>query len=174
MVCRSAIPLTGIADACHEPTMRTPATAIPAPTATESLLVIVFSQRFLAARRFSIGLTERQVPLAAISGPSAGVVAEGFRIAYVAAQRFDRLVCRLTSIILNSNAPRALIKARTGEGRERAKGRGVRFGRPLKLSPHQRREAIERLDAGDTVVDVARTFGVDRATLYRMRAEVSG
>jgi DNA invertase Pin-like site-specific DNA recombinase len=65
---------------------------------------------------------------------------------------------------------RTLIKARTGEGRERAKGRGVRFGRPLKLSPHQRREAIERLDAGDAVVDVARTFGVDRATLYRLRA----
>jgi DNA invertase Pin-like site-specific DNA recombinase len=65
---------------------------------------------------------------------------------------------------------RTLIKARTGEGRERAKVRGVRFGRPLKLSPHQRREAIERLDAGDAVVDVARTFGVDRATLYRLRA----
>jgi DNA invertase Pin-like site-specific DNA recombinase len=39
--------------------------------------------------------------------------------------------------------------------------------------PHQRREAIERLDAGDAVVDVARTFGVDRATLYRLRAEAS-
>src|SRR6266436_5023096 len=64
---------------------------------------------------------------------------------------------------------RTLIKARTGEGRERAQARGVRFGRPLKLSPHQRREAIERLDAGDAVVDVARTFGVDRATLYRLR-----
>ena len=51
--------------------------------------------------------------------------------------------------------------------------RRVRFGRPLKLSPHQRREAIERLDAGDAVVDVARTFGVDRATLYRLRAEAS-
>jgi hypothetical protein len=51
---------------------------------------------------------------------------------------------------------RTLIKARIGEGRERPKGRGVRFGRPLKLSAHQRREAIERLDAGDAVVDVAR------------------
>jgi DNA invertase Pin-like site-specific DNA recombinase len=66
---------------------------------------------------------------------------------------------------------RTLIRARTGEGRERAKGRGVRFGRPFKLSLHQRREAIERLDAGETIVDVARTFGVDRATLYRLRAE---
>ena len=47
---------------------------------------------------------------------------------------------------------RTLIKARTGEGRERAQARGVRFGRPLKLSPRQRREAIKRLDAGDAVV----------------------
>jgi DNA invertase Pin-like site-specific DNA recombinase len=65
---------------------------------------------------------------------------------------------------------RELIKARTGEGRERAKAKGVRFGRPLKLSPHQRREALERLNAGDSVVDVANTYGVDRATLYRLQA----
>jgi DNA invertase Pin-like site-specific DNA recombinase len=65
---------------------------------------------------------------------------------------------------------RELIKARTGEGRERAKAKGVRFGRPLKLSPHQRREALDRLNAGDTVVDVATTSGVDRATLYRLQA----
>jgi len=35
------------------------------------------------------------------------------------------------------------------------------------------REAIERLDAGAAVVDVARTFGVDRAPLYRIRAEAA-
>jgi Resolvase, N terminal domain len=33
---------------------------------------------------------------------------------------------------------RELIRARTGEGRKRAKERGVRFGRPRKLTPHQR------------------------------------
>jgi Resolvase, N terminal domain len=38
---------------------------------------------------------------------------------------------------------RALIRARTGEGRERAKARGVRFGRPKKFTPHQRREAMD-------------------------------
>jgi DNA invertase Pin-like site-specific DNA recombinase len=82
-------------------------------------------------------------------------------------------VLMLTILAGLAEFERTLIKARTGEGRERAKGRGVRFGRPLKLSAHQRREAIERLDAGDAVVDVARTFGVDRATLYRMRAEAT-
>src|SRR4249919_2660605 len=35
---------------------------------------------------------------------------------------------------------RTLIAVRTGEGRKRAKDRGVRFGRPSKLTPHQRQE----------------------------------
>jgi DNA invertase Pin-like site-specific DNA recombinase len=68
---------------------------------------------------------------------------------------------------------RELIRARTGEGRERAKAEGVRFGRSLKLSAHQQREALQRMDAGESVVDLARTFGVDRATLYRMQALAS-
>jgi DNA invertase Pin-like site-specific DNA recombinase len=68
---------------------------------------------------------------------------------------------------------RELIRARTGEGRERAKAAGVRFGRPTKLSAHQRREALQRMETGESVVDLARTFGVDRATLYRMQAIAS-
>jgi DNA invertase Pin-like site-specific DNA recombinase len=63
---------------------------------------------------------------------------------------------------------RTLIRARSGEGREGAKARGVRFGRPKKLSVHQRREAIERIAAGEAVAELARTFGVDRATVYRL------
>src|ERR1700720_4293919 len=35
---------------------------------------------------------------------------------------------------------RELIKARTGEGRERAKARGVKLGRKPKLTEHQKRE----------------------------------
>jgi DNA invertase Pin-like site-specific DNA recombinase len=61
---------------------------------------------------------------------------------------------------------RELIRTRTGEGRERAKSRGVRCGRQQKLSPHQRREAIARLKAGEAVMEIARTFGIDRATVY--------
>src|SRR3954447_6717095 len=38
---------------------------------------------------------------------------------------------------------RDLIRTRTGEGRARAKARGVQLGRPPKLTPHQKREAIE-------------------------------
>ena len=43
---------------------------------------------------------------------------------------------------------RELIRARTGEGRERAKAQGVKMGRKPKLTPHQMREAIKRRDQG--------------------------
>jgi len=63
---------------------------------------------------------------------------------------------------------RELIRSRTGEGRKRAMDRGVRFGRPRKLSDHQRQEAIARLNAGETQADVARTYGVDATTIGRL------
>lgn len=66
---------------------------------------------------------------------------------------------------------RELIRARTGEGRERAKARGVRMGRPPKLTPHQRREAIRRRDRGnETLADIARTYNVSPATISRLPA----
>src|SRR5215468_198919 len=52
---------------------------------------------------------------------------------------------------------RELIRARTSDGRKRAKERGVHMGRPPKLTPHQRREALARRDAGETLVDIARS-----------------
>jgi DNA invertase Pin-like site-specific DNA recombinase len=39
---------------------------------------------------------------------------------------------------------RHLILARTSEGRQRAQARGVRFGRKLKLTAHQQKEALAR------------------------------
>ena len=69
---------------------------------------------------------------------------------------------------------RHLIKARTDDGRKRAKARGVRFGRPAKLSQHQRAEALERLAKGETLVDVARTYGVDPTTIGRLKSPFDG
>jgi DNA invertase Pin-like site-specific DNA recombinase len=63
---------------------------------------------------------------------------------------------------------RELIRARMGEGRKRAKARGVRFGRPRKMTPHQRQEAMQRLAAGETQADVARTYNVDATTIGRL------
>ena len=62
---------------------------------------------------------------------------------------------------------RELIRARTGEGRERAKARGVHMGRPFKLTLHQRREAKVRHDAGETLVDIARSMNVAHTTIAR-------
>jgi len=63
---------------------------------------------------------------------------------------------------------RSLIIARTGEGRKRAQARGVKFGRPRKLTAHQRQEAIQRLAGGETQADVARTYNVDPTTIGRL------
>jgi DNA invertase Pin-like site-specific DNA recombinase len=63
---------------------------------------------------------------------------------------------------------RELIRARTGEGRARAKARGAKFGRPPKLTPHQRQEALQRLAAGETQADIARTYNVDATTIGRL------
>src|SRR5262245_16475828 len=77
---------------------------------------------------------------------------------------------RLLTVLLGGIAEfeRELIRARTGEGRKRAKARGVRFGRPPKLTPHQRQEAMQRLSAGETQADVARTYAVDASTISRL------
>jgi DNA invertase Pin-like site-specific DNA recombinase len=65
---------------------------------------------------------------------------------------------------------RELIRARTGDGRARAKARGIKFGRPAALTPHQRQEAIQRLASGEVQADLARTYGVSQATISRLAA----
>jgi DNA invertase Pin-like site-specific DNA recombinase len=63
---------------------------------------------------------------------------------------------------------RELIRTRTGEGRERAKARGVVLGRKPKLSPHQRREALARREAGEVLTDIARTYNVSHSMISRL------
>lgn len=59
---------------------------------------------------------------------------------------------------------------RSGEGRERAKVRGVRLGRKPKLTPHQCREALARREAGEVLTEIARTFDVSHSTISRLRS----
>jgi DNA invertase Pin-like site-specific DNA recombinase len=68
---------------------------------------------------------------------------------------------------------RHLILARTDEGRKRAQARGVRFGRKLKLTAHQRQEAIARREAGEALVEIARSYNVSHSTISRLPAQVS-
>ena len=65
---------------------------------------------------------------------------------------------------------RDLIRERTSAGREAAKQRGVRFGRPRKLNADQVEVASRLLAEGKAVRDIARTFGVHEATVYRLAA----
>jgi DNA invertase Pin-like site-specific DNA recombinase len=65
---------------------------------------------------------------------------------------------------------RELIRARTGEGRERAKARGVHMGRPPKLTKHQKKEALKRRDAGEPTREIARMFNVSHSTISRLNA----
>ena len=63
---------------------------------------------------------------------------------------------------------RELIRVRTGEGRVRAKARGVRFGRKPKLSAFQVSEALARREAGEALADIGRSYGVSHSTISRL------
>jgi hypothetical protein len=55
------------------------------------------------------------------------------------------------------------VKAASARGRK-----AVLFGRPSKLTPHQRREAIARCNAGETLMDIARSYNVSHSTISRL------
>ena len=63
---------------------------------------------------------------------------------------------------------RELIMARTEEGRKRTQARGVRFGRKLKLTPHQQKEALARREAGETLAEIGRSYNVSHSTISRL------
>jgi len=65
---------------------------------------------------------------------------------------------------------RELIRARTGEGRARAKANGQSLGRRPKLTPHQRSEAIKRRDRGEVLGSIARSYNVHPSTISRLAA----
>ena len=64
---------------------------------------------------------------------------------------------------------REMIRARTGEGRQRAKDRGVRLGRKPKLTAHQKREALARRNAGEPLAEIARSYDVHHSTISRLQ-----
>jgi DNA invertase Pin-like site-specific DNA recombinase len=57
----------------------------------------------------------------------------------------------------------------TGEGRKRARARGVRLGRKPKLTEHQRYEAITRREIGkETLAEIGRSYNVSGWTISRL------
>jgi hypothetical protein len=45
---------------------------------------------------------------------------------------------------------------------------GVKFGRPRKLSEYQRKEAIRRRAAGETLAEIAKSYAVDISMISRL------
>jgi len=50
--------------------------------------------------------------------------------------------------------------------------KGVRFGRPPSLTPHQRREAMERLAQGAAQAELACSYGVSQSTISADSAHI--
>jgi DNA invertase Pin-like site-specific DNA recombinase len=63
---------------------------------------------------------------------------------------------------------RDLIRTRTDEGRSQAKARGVKMGRPPKLTSRQVKEAIRRREAGEAMRDIAKSYNVSHSTISRL------
>ena len=62
-------------------------------------------------------------------------------------------------------------KASTGttEGRERAKPKGVKLGRPPKLTDHQKKEAMKRREHGEeTLAEIGKSYNVSGWTISRL------
>lgn len=64
---------------------------------------------------------------------------------------------------------RDLIRERTSTGRIAARKRGVRFGRPEKMNEEQKSLARRLLQEEKSVSDIAKTFNVHKATIYRLQ-----
>jgi hypothetical protein len=63
---------------------------------------------------------------------------------------------------------RLRIIKRTHEGRQIARDKGVKMGRKPKLTPHQMKEARQRLAKGETTRALAKSYGVSRSTISRL------
>jgi DNA invertase Pin-like site-specific DNA recombinase len=62
---------------------------------------------------------------------------------------------------------RELIRERTGEGRRRAAAAGKKFGRKSKLIAYQGPEVARRRADGESLMALARSFGVTHTTILR-------
>jgi DNA invertase Pin-like site-specific DNA recombinase len=64
---------------------------------------------------------------------------------------------------------RDLIRERTSAGRVAAQQRGIQFGRPKKMNEEQKILAKRLLEENKSVSEIAKTFNVHKATIYRLQ-----
>ena len=101
---------------------------------------------------------------------SAAKVGAGFRSLTEAWADTTTPQGRLVTTIMAGFAEfeRSLILARTSEGISRAKARGVKLGRPFRMTHHQRQEALARKAAGEAIRGIARSYDVSPSTISRL------
>jgi DNA invertase Pin-like site-specific DNA recombinase len=63
---------------------------------------------------------------------------------------------------------RERIMRRANEGRQAAKARGTKLGRPPTLNEQQQREARQRLEARESRRQIAKTYNESHATIFRL------
>lgn len=82
----------------------------------------------------------------------------------------------LTMTVLNAVAQfeRDLLLERTHAGIARARSQGKRIGRPPVVSPELEAKIFVALDAGASVASIARTHGISRGTVAKVRDRARG
>ena len=100
-----------------------------------------------------------------LRGRGANIVSmtEGFDTGTPIGEAVYRMIC------IFADLERENIVERTKAGLDAARRRGVRLGRPRKLSARQAREAGRMMRTGVSAEAVAYSFGVGRATLFRAK-----
>lgn len=63
---------------------------------------------------------------------------------------------------------RELIQSRTKEGRTRAIAKGIKMGRKNKLTYYQQLEAKKRIESGESLREIARSYNVAHTTIGRI------
>ena len=89
---------------------------------------------------------------------------------YLLAGQFARSTYIIAVLGGLADVERDLIRTRTGEGHTRAKLRGQHMGRPPKMTAAQKQEARRRRKDGESVADLARSYRVSPASIYRTTA----
>ena len=75
----------------------------------------------------------------------------------------------LTMLMAVAEMERDLLVERTKMGLLRAKAEGKKLGRPKKTNTQQRKEIIQKLEEGVSVSEVARIYGISRASVIWIR-----
>ena len=133
---------------------------------TQELAAASVKQRLAAVRHLPVRSTcDLLNTLAAITERNAGFRSLGDTWADTTTAH-GRLMLTVLGGLAESECE--LIRARTSEGRARAKARGVKLGRKPKLTPHQVQEALRRRAAGEPVREIGRSYNVSHSTISRL------